>query len=77
MAEFLSHLRPGELLALIAVVGGLLCAITAILAGTWQKVRRTEMLLALKQEMLSRGMSAEDIRAVLEAGSKGSRKGCQ
>jgi phosphoglycolate phosphatase-like HAD superfamily hydrolase len=74
MSEFLSRFNAGELIALVSVVGGLLCAITAILAGTWQKVRRAEITAALKQDMLSRGLSADDIRTVLEAGSRGSRK---
>jgi hypothetical protein len=74
MTEFLSRFDAGETIGLVAVVGGLLCAITAIVAGTWQKVRRSEIVAALKQDMLNRGMSAEDIRTVLEAGSRGSRK---
>ena len=74
MTEFLSRFNAGETIALVSVAGGLLCGITAIVAGTWQKVRRTEIIAALKQDMLNRGMSVEDIRTVLEAGSKGSRK---
>ena len=74
MTDLLSRFDPGALFGLTAMVGGLLCGITAILAGTWQKVRRAEITAALKQEMLSRGMSADDIRTVLEAGSKSPRK---
>lgn len=70
----LSKFDAGELIGLVSVVGGLLCGITAILAGTWSKVRRTEIAASLKQEMLNRGMSAEEIRTVLEAGSKSCRK---
>jgi hypothetical protein len=75
MEYLLSKFDGGELIALVSVVGGLLCAITAILAGTWSKVRRTEIAAALKQDMLNRGMSADDIRTVLDAASKSSRKG--
>ncbi len=74
MHELLSRFDAGELIGLVAVAGGLLCGITAIIAGTWQKVRRTEIVASLKQEMLNRGMSADEIRTVLEAGSRGSRK---
>jgi hypothetical protein len=74
MTEFLSRFDAGEIIGLVAVAGGLLCGITAIVAGAWQMVRRTEIVAALKQDMLNRGMSAEDIRTVLEAGSRGSRK---
>jgi hypothetical protein len=64
----------GEFIGLVAVAGGLLIGITAILAGAWQKVRRAEMAAALKQDMLNRGMSAEQIVAVLDAGTRASRK---
>jgi hypothetical protein len=78
MIELLSKFDPEELLGLFlggtAIVGGLLCGIIGIIAGTWQKVRRAEIAAALKQDMLNRGMSAEDIRTILDAGSKESRK---
>ena len=34
-----------------------------------QETRRAETLAALKQDMLNRGMSAEEIRTVLEVGT--------
>jgi hypothetical protein len=68
-----SKFNAGELIVLLSVSGGLLCAITAIIAGSWQRVRRAEITAALKQDMVNRGMSADDIRTVLEAGSKASR----
>jgi hypothetical protein len=74
MADLLSKFDPGELIGLVAVAGGLLipilCGVTAILTDYFYKVRQ----LALKQDMLNRGMSAEEIRVVLDAGSKHSRK---
>jgi hypothetical protein len=73
MPELLSKFTSGELIALVAVAGGLLCGLVAILADHWQKIRQ----IALKQEMVNRGMSADEIRTVFEAGSKRSRKeGC-
>jgi hypothetical protein len=74
MIDLLSKMNPGEFIPLVAVVGGLLCGIIGIIAGTWQKVRREEIAAALKHDMLNRGMSADDIRTVLEASSTGSRK---
>jgi hypothetical protein len=74
MIDLLSGLNPRDLIILVSVVGGLLCAIIAIVAGAWQKGRRAEIIAALKQDMLNRGMSADDIRDVLEAGSRRSRK---
>jgi hypothetical protein len=76
--EFLAKFDGPHFIGLVAVAGGLLCGIlcgvTAILAGCWQKVRRAEILAALKQDMLNRGMSAEEIWTVIEAGSRTSRK---
>lgn len=74
MADLLSKFGPGELIGLVAVGGGLLipilCGVTAIITDHLYKIRR----LALKQDMLNRGMSADDICLVLDAGSKHSRK---
>jgi hypothetical protein len=78
MIDLLSKFDAGELLGLVlglvAVTGGLLCGIVGIIAGSWQTVRRAEITAALKHDMLNRGMSAEEIQTVLEAGSKGSRR---
>jgi hypothetical protein len=78
VTDLLSKFSSGEIIGLVAVAGGLLCGIicgtTAIIAGCWEKVRRVEMTAALKQDMLNRGMSADEIRTVVEAGSKSSRK---
>jgi len=74
MSELLSRFGPGEFIGLVAVAGGLLipilCGVTAIITDYFFKIRQ----LALKQDMLNRGMSAEEIRVVLEAGSKRSPK---
>jgi hypothetical protein len=60
---------------LIVVVLALLIPIFGIVFGTttgaWSQVRRAEIDAALKQEMLQRGMSAEEIRTVMEASSFG------
>ena len=78
MNELLSRFNAGEMIALVAVAGGLLCGIlcgvTGIIAGCWQEVRRADLLAALKQDMLNRGMSADDIRTVIEAGSRRSSR---
>jgi hypothetical protein len=78
MMDLLSKFEAGELIGLVAVAGGLLCGIlcgtTAILTAYWHRNRKAEIIAALKHEMLERGMSAEDIRTVIDAGSKGSRK---
>ena len=70
MYEMLSKIEPGHLIGLVAVVGGLACGIVAIVMGVGLEIRRVELTTALKKDMLERGMSAEEIRIVMEAGSK-------
>jgi hypothetical protein len=38
------------------------------LASNWRKARTHEQLIALKQSMVQRGMSADEIERVLQAG---------
>jgi hypothetical protein len=42
-------------------------AAPAIVAYFWYKVRRDETVASLKRELSDRGMTAEEIRAVIEA----------
>jgi hypothetical protein len=67
MFEFLSRFNGGELIGLTAVTGGLLIAISAILASQWRRVRIAEMDASLKQQMLDKGMSAAEIAQVMGA----------
>jgi hypothetical protein len=50
------------------VVG--LIVLGVVIANQWRKIRQAEIQAALKQDMLERGMSAEEIKLVLEAGQK-------
>ena len=70
MIELLSKFNAGELIGLTAVVGGLLCGTLAIVMGVGLAIRRTELEAGLKKSMLERGMSAEEIRMVMESGSQ-------
>ncbi len=74
MSEVFTRFEPGEMIGLVAVAGGLLCGLVAIFMGIWHEHRKSEINGALKQDMLNRGMSAEDIRTVLEAGTGTSSK---
>jgi len=77
MADLLSKFDGGQLIAVVAIVGGLLfvtiASVVKSAARSWRGIREAEINAALKQDMLNRGMSADDIRTVLEAGSKGFR----
>jgi hypothetical protein len=72
MSEFLSRFDGGELIAIIAITGGLLCGLVVLIADYWHKIRKAEIAAKLKHDMLDRGMSAEEIQMVLEAGTKSS-----
>ena len=69
MLELLSKFNAGELIGLTAVAGGLLCGALAIVMGVGLAIRKTELEAGLKRSMLERGMSAEEIRMVMDAGS--------
>ena len=66
---------------LIVVGLGLLIPIFGIVFGTTTnylaRVRQAELDASLKQEMLQRGMSAEEICMVIEATSRGKGKTCE
>lgn len=60
-------------LALSALVGVVIVVCTAIVFVTdyLQKVRQSDIDASLKQEMIARGMSAADIKIILEARTDG------
>ena len=72
MYDLLSNLSGWGLILLTAVVGGLILllvsSITAIVAHHLLKIRESDNSTRLKQDMLDRGMSADEIKTVLEAG---------
>jgi hypothetical protein len=77
MTEVLSKFDGGEVIGLIAVVGTFLCGALGVCLGfyyQWHESRRAEITAGLKQDMLNRGMTAEEIQLVLDAGSNSSRK---
>jgi hypothetical protein len=70
MWDVLSKMNGGEVIALVAVIGGLLIAAIAIVAGQWRRVRVAELEAALKQQMLDKGMPVAEIEQVLKASRK-------
>ena len=70
MNEFMSRLNPGEMIALVSICGGMLIGLVSVGLGVWHKVRAEEIAAELKRDMLDRGMSADEIKTVLEAGPK-------
>jgi hypothetical protein len=70
MDDYLSKFSGGELIAVIAIVGGLVCGVIVMIGEGWRRIRKAEIEAKLKTDMLDRGMSAEEIKIVLEAGAK-------
>jgi hypothetical protein len=75
MFDWLAQQSPRELIGLVAVAGGILFLVIAVVSAQWASVRKAEMRmhqaeqeLALKQQMIERGMSADEIAKVLAAG---------
>jgi hypothetical protein len=52
----------------LLIVGGAISG--PFIARYWYKARRAEMELSLKQSMIERGMTAQQICAVIEAGEE-------
>jgi hypothetical protein len=73
MYELLSRFEPGQLIGLVAVSGGLLCGLVAIVMGIGLQMHRMNIAASLKKHMLDRGMTPEEIRMVMEAGSNNSQ----
>jgi hypothetical protein len=71
MSEFLAKFNGGELIALTAVLIGPLVAIVAIVSAHWRRVRLAELESALKQTMLDKGMSVNEMEKVLAASPNG------
>jgi hypothetical protein len=61
----------GPTLLVVFLFGGwVIVAVVRSFTCNWRKVREAEQTAALKQSMIERGMSAEDIERVLNAGAK-------
>lgn len=52
----------------IAVVAGIIGSVFTSYFNNWRRVRESEQMNALKQNMIDRGMSGEEIERVLNAG---------
>lgn len=74
MTDLLQRFSNGQLLALIAIIGGLYLpilggvtvAITKVIAVHFRRIRQDDMEVRLKLEMILRDMSADEISQILE-----------
>lgn len=63
----------GMLVGVVAIVGGITVAVTKVVSSHYRKVQLDEMEATLKMEMVQRGMSAGEIKQVLESKMGGRR----
>jgi hypothetical protein len=70
----LARFNYWELMGFLALGGALFIPVIAIVGALWADIRKAELAAALKHDMLDRGLSADEIQAVLNAGKKHSRK---
>lgn len=74
MGDFFSKLSSDEIMpiVIVAIIFGAsaVIALAGIVAGCVYKIRRLSISAHLKQEMLDRGMSAEEIKMILESGQR-------
>jgi hypothetical protein len=75
MNEVLSRFNPGQLEEFVTLTIVFASGLIIFLAWQWRLHRRTEMEVSLKHEMITRGMSADEIERVLRASMRGGR--CQ
>jgi hypothetical protein len=74
MTEIISKLDSGDIVALcgmllgaVAIIGGITVAVTKVVAAHYRRTQLDEMEATLKMEMIQRGMSAGEIKQVLES----------
>lgn len=73
MIEKLFAEDPALLIPIIMALCGALVGIVAILAHQWRNIRNAEVEAALKQDMLTRGLSVDEIERVVRATNKSSK----
>jgi hypothetical protein len=67
MSDLFSGANPDVVIPLVTLTLVAICALALVIGVCWYKIHKYSTAAKLKQEMLDRGMSAEDIKTVLEA----------
>jgi hypothetical protein len=65
-----SRLTSNHLVTIFLVMAAMIAGVIVSALSIWGKVRRAQIAANLKLDMLERGMSAEEIRAVVDAGAE-------
>jgi|GEM_PF-1917692 len=69
MLEILERLGSDEILLLFLITISAVTGLTIFFTSRWENIRRAELDTSLKQDMLNRGFSADQIKLVLESSS--------
>jgi hypothetical protein len=72
MSEIIASLGKGNIFWLAIVGGAVFYGVAVAIVQAWRRVRLTEIDAALKQHMLEKGMSPDDIERVVRASSRSS-----
>jgi hypothetical protein len=59
---------PGILAIALIFGGGMVTGVVAMIVSAWKANRESERLAILKQQMLDKGMSADEIIRVIQVG---------
>jgi hypothetical protein len=68
MGDFFNNISSNFIL--LAFAGGIAIVLASIVTDCFYKIRRDSTASELKKDMLDRGMSADEIKTVLEAGKE-------
>jgi hypothetical protein len=73
MWDFLAGWKPGEVIGLFAVLGGLLTAVAVVGTIVWSIVRHAEIKANLKRDLVQRGFTVEQIERLVYGPSEASQ----
>lgn len=62
------HEAPGMIAIVLIFGGGMVVGVITLILNAWRGNRESERLAILKQQMLDKGMTADEIVRVMEAG---------
>jgi hypothetical protein len=62
------HQFWGALVAMVLFGGWIIPVVAAIIAKNWRKARESEHLAVLKQTMIERGLSVEEMERIINLG---------
>ena len=67
--------KPDVLPMLLVICSTTAVLLTAIIAVQWRKAQQASYEAVLKQQMIGRGFTAEDIKVIIDAGAANKRIG--